>query len=173
MKSYKVLIGAVVFATFGLAITAGANDFLKTGVKTMAENSNIDTEKSYSTVDFLEKNKNNPKIHVLENGLQYRVEQEGHGSMPKASDEVTVMYEGKLINGKVFDSSYERGQPATFRVDQVIQGWQIALQKMPEGSIWTLYIPADLAYGERGVAGVIPPNSVLIFKVELQKIATT
>ena len=131
---------------------------------------NIESNTTYDKVDFLQSNKNQPGVEVLENGLQYKIEKEGSGVQPNANDEVTVMYEGKLINGKVFDSSYERNQPATFRLDQVIKGWQVALQKMTEGSIWTLYIPADLAYGERGIAGVIPPNSVLIFKVELQKV---
>lgn len=119
---------------------------------------------------FLQKNRSEAGVQALDNGVQYKVLVAGSGAVPKASDSVTVMYEGKLIDGTVFDSSYSRKQPATFRVDQVIQGWQSALQKMPQGSTWMLYIPADLAYGARGVPGVIPPNSVLIFKVELQKI---
>ena len=89
---------------------------------------------------------------------------------PTANDTVTVDYEGELIDGTVFDSSFKRGEPAEFKVNQVISGWTQALQMMPEGSTWMLYIPADLAYGPRGV-GPIPPNSVLIFKVHLIKIS--
>ena len=130
------------------------------------------TSNTLDSVAFLEKNKSQDGVHVLDNGLQYKIEKSGEGVMPKSSDEVTVMYEGKLTDGTVFDSSYARGVPATFRVDQVIKGWQDALQKMREGDVWILYIPSDLAYGERGVSGVIPPNSVLIFKVELQKVSS-
>ena len=130
------------------------------------------TSNTLDAKTFLEKNKSQDGVHVLDNGLQYKIEKSGEGVMPKSSDEVTVMYEGKLTDGTIFDSSYARGAPATFRVDQVIKGWQDALQKMREGDVWILYIPAELAYGERGVSGVIPPNSTLIFKVELQKVSS-
>ena len=91
----------------------------------------------------------------------------GNGATPKPTDTVSVHYTGKLIDGTVFDSSVQRGQPASFQVNQVIQGWQMALQKMKVGDKWMLYIPSDLAYGERGSAGAIGPNEVLVFEVEL------
>ena len=121
---------------------------------------------------FLAENANKKGIHVLDNGLQYSIEQPGSGAPPHLTDTVQVMYEGRLIDGTVFDSSYARKQPAEFRVDQVIAGWQAALQKMSPGAKWILYIPSDLAYGARGVPGAIPPNSVLVFTVELLKIQT-
>ena len=91
----------------------------------------------------------------------------GEGALPTINSTVTVNYEGKLIDGKIFDSSYQRGSTASFGVSDVIAGWTEALQLMPVGSTWELYIPPNLAYGERGVPGVIPPNSFLIFKVDL------
>ena len=116
--------------------------------------------------EFLAKNKKQEGVKTLPSGLQYKVITEGKGKSPKASDTVTVNYAGKLIDGTEFDSSYKRGQPATFPVGGVIKGWTEALQLMKEGSKWQLTIPADLAYGEQGRPG-IPPNSVLIFDVEL------
>jgi FKBP-type peptidyl-prolyl cis-trans isomerase FklB len=118
---------------------------------------------------FLAKNKKENGVETLPSGLQYKVITEGKGKSPKASDTVTVNYSGTLINGTEFDSSYKRGQPATFPVSGVIKGWTEALQLMKEGSKWHLVIPADLAYGEQGRPG-IPPNSVLIFDVELLSI---
>jgi FKBP-type peptidyl-prolyl cis-trans isomerase FklB len=118
---------------------------------------------------FLAKNKKENGVETLPSGLQYKVITEGKGKAPKASDTVTVNYSGTLINGTEFDSSYKRGQPATFPVSGVIKGWTEALQLMKEGSKWHLVIPADLAYGEQGRPG-IPPNSVLIFDVELLSI---
>lgn len=103
---------------------------------------------------------------VLPSGLQYKVITEGKGESPKATDTVTVNYKGTLIDGTEFDSSYKRGEPATFPVNGVIKGWTEALQLMKEGAKWQLFIPANLAYGERG-GGPIGPNSVLIFEVEL------
>jgi len=119
--------------------------------------------------EFLAKNKKQEGVKTLPSGLQYKVITEGKGKSPKASDTVTVNYAGKLIDGTEFDSSYKRGQPATFPVGGVIKGWTEALQLMKEGSKWQLFIPADLAYGEQGRPG-IPPNSVLIFDVELLSI---
>ncbi|MBT4804494.1 MAG: FKBP-type peptidyl-prolyl cis-trans isomerase [Legionellales bacterium] len=104
---------------------------------------------------------------TTDTGLVYKVLNAGSGGSPTATSTVTVNYEGRLINGKVFDSSYQRGTPASFGVSDVIAGWTQALQLMQAGSTWELYIPANLAYGERGVPDVIPSNSVLIFKVEL------
>ena len=105
-----------------------------------------------------------------ESGLQYEVLESGKGDSPKASDNVEVHYTGKLIDGTVFDSSVERGVPASFGVTQVIPGWVEALQLMHEGDKWRLYIPSDLAYGPNGAGGVIGPNMTLIFDVELLRV---
>jgi hypothetical protein len=105
-------------------------------------------------------------VITLPDGLQYTVLAEGTGAMPSASDVVSVNYRGTLIDGTEFDSSYKRGQPASFPVNGVIKGWTEALQLMKTGSKWKLFIPADLAYGESGQRG-IPPDSVLVFEVEL------
>jgi len=115
---------------------------------------------------FLATNKNNPGIVALPDGLQYKVITNGIGAMPTNTDIVTVNYRGTLLDGKEFDSSFKRGQPARFPVKNVIPGWTEALLKMKVGSRWQLFIPSELAYGERGRPG-IPPNSVLIFDVEL------
>jgi FKBP-type peptidyl-prolyl cis-trans isomerase FklB len=116
---------------------------------------------------FLATNANKEGVVVLPSGLQYRVIEEGKGKSPTAQSMVTVHYRGRLIDGTEFDSSYERGEPATFPVAGVIPGWTEALQLMQEGAKWELFIPAELAYGERGAGQVIGPNSVLIFEVEL------
>jgi len=120
---------------------------------------------------FLRQNKNKKGVKELPSGLQYTVIRDGKGRQPNASDAVTVNYRGMLIDGTEFDSSYTRGQPVTFVVNGVIKGWTEALQLMKEGSKWRLFIPADLAYGDRGtLGGPIGPNAVLIFEVELLKI---
>ncbi len=119
---------------------------------------------------FLEKNRSLADVKITESGLQYIVLEEGNGPKPAAEDQVRVHYHGTLIDGTVFDSSVERGQPAVFGVNQVIPGWTEALQLMPVGSKWRIFLPADLAYGERGAGGDIGPNSVLIFEVELLEI---
>ena len=106
---------------------------------------------------------------TLPSGLQYKVLTQGTGAVPTTSDKVQVHYEGRLIDGTVFDSSYERGNPATFGCNQVIKGWQEALTMMPVGSKWQLFIPQELAYGDRE-AGKIPPFSMLTFTVELLSI---
>ncbi len=116
---------------------------------------------------FLAENKKNPKVVSLPSGLQYEILTEGKGRKPKATDKVKCHYHGTLINGQVFDSSVERGQPAVFGVNQVIPGWVEALQLMPVGSRWKLFIPSNLAYGEQGAGDTIAPNSALIFEVEL------
>lgn len=116
---------------------------------------------------FLADNAKEPGVVTMPNGLQYKVITPGQGDSPALADTVTVNYEGKLINGTVFDSSYKRGQPATFKVGQVIQGWQDALTHMKPGATWMLYIPANLAYGKQGSMGAIGPNETLIFKVDL------
>ena len=115
---------------------------------------------------FLAANKNQPGVQALPDGLQYIVITNGTGAIPTASDTVTVNYRGTLVDGTEFDSSYKRGQPASFQVGGVIRGWTEALQKMTVGSKWKLFIPSELAYGESGQRG-IPPNAVLIFEVEL------
>lgn len=119
---------------------------------------------------FLAANKSKDGVKVLPDGLQYKVLTEGNGPKPTATDTVTVNYRGTLISGKEFDSSYKRGQPASFPVGGVIKGWTEALQLMPVGSKWQLFIPADLAYGDRGAGGDIGPGETLIFEVELLSI---
>jgi FKBP-type peptidyl-prolyl cis-trans isomerase len=119
---------------------------------------------------FLAANKTKEGVKVLPDGLQYKVLTEGNGPKPTASDTVTVNYRGTLINGTEFDSSYKRGQPASFPVGGVIKGWTEALQLMPVGSKWQLFIPSDLAYGDRGAGGDIGPGQTLIFEVELLSI---
>lgn len=119
---------------------------------------------------FLAENATKPGVQKTTSGLQYKIIQEGSGDSPKLNDEVEVKYTGKLIDGTVFDSTEKQGgKPTRFRVNGVIKGWTEALQKMKKGAIWELYIPAELAYGERGRPG-IPPNSTLIFTVELLNI---
>ena len=120
--------------------------------------------------EFLTANKAKEGVVVLPSGLQYKILQEGIGPKPTASDNVTCNYRGTLIDGTEFDSSFKRGQPATFGVARVIKGWTEALQLMPTGSKWQLVIPPDLAYGERGNGPTIGPNSTLIFEVELVSI---
>ncbi len=120
---------------------------------------------------FLAENAKRPEVKTTKSGLQYEIINEGSGNKPMASDTVVVHYTGTLIDGTVFDSSVERGTPATFGVTQVIPGWVEALQMMQEGAKWRLYIPSDLAYGSRGAGGAIGPNSTLIFDVELIQIA--
>lgn len=126
----------------------------------------VAAEAATAAQTFLEENAKRDSVVTLESGLQYEVVTEGDGPIPQSTDRVRVHYEGKLVDGTVFDSSYERGEPVVFPVTGVISGWVEALQLMKVGSKWKLYIPADLAYGENG-QGPIPPNSALIFDVEL------
>jgi len=119
---------------------------------------------------FLDENGKRAEVKTTPSGLQYEVLKEGAGAQPSASDQVEVHYTGKLIDGTVFDSSEERGMPATFGVTQVIPGWVEALQLMKAGSRWRLFIPSQLAYGPNGAGGVIGPNATLIFDVELLKV---
>lgn len=120
---------------------------------------------------FLSENSKKEGVVTLKSGLQYQVLKEGTGPKPKATDKVTTHYHGTLINGTVFDSSVERGKPATFPVNGVIPGWVEALQLMNTGSKWRLFVPSNLAYGDRAVSETIGPNSTLIFDVELISIA--
>ncbi len=119
---------------------------------------------------FLAENKTKPGVVTLKSGLQYKVLKAGSGRKPGRSDKVRCNYEGTFVNGMVFDSSYKRGEPAVFGDNHVIAGWTEALQLMEEGSEWELYIPYNLAYGEAGSHGAIPPCATLIFKVELIKV---
>ncbi len=116
---------------------------------------------------FLAENKTKPGVQTLPSGLQYKVLTEGNGPKPTTNDTVSVQYRGTLIDGTEFDSSYKRGQPATFKVTNVIPGWTEALQLMPSGAKWQLFIPSELAYRERGSGANIGPNATLIFDVEL------
>ncbi|MBD8389448.1 FKBP-type peptidyl-prolyl cis-trans isomerase [Dysgonomonas sp. BGC7] len=120
--------------------------------------------------EFLAVNKNRPGVVALPSGLQYEILKEGNGPKPSATDQVKCHYHGTLIDGTVFDSSIERGQPATFGVNQVIPGWVEALQLMPTGSKWKLFIPSNLAYGKSGAGQTIEPNSTLVFEVEILEI---
>ena len=116
---------------------------------------------------YLEANKAKADVQVTESGLQYKVLTEGSGKSPNATSQVTVHYEGKLITGDIFDSTYKHGEPVQFILNQVIPGWTEALQLMQEGAAYELYIPFELGYGAHGISGSIPPFATLIFKVEL------
>ncbi len=122
--------------------------------------------------EFLAKNKLNEEVVELPSGLQYKVLNSGSGDKPKATDKVKCHYHGTLINGEVFDSSVQRGEPAVFPVNGVIQGWVEALQLMPVGAKWQLFIPSNLAYGAQGAGGSIGPHETLIFEVELLEIVS-
>lgn len=130
-----------------------------------AQNASVKNQRDGAA--FLAANKDKPGIVTLPSGLQYQVIRAGTGPSPQAADTVKVHYTGTLLDGTVFDSSVERGQPAEFPVNGVIRGWTEALQRMKVGDKWKLFIPADLAYGDRGAGGVIGPGAVLTFDVEL------
>lgn len=126
-------------------------------------------DQSPASKAFLEKTAKEPGVHTLPSGLQYKVVRSGpaDGAKPQAGDEVKVHYEGKLIDGKVFDSSYDRGAPAAMPLDGLIKGWQEALPMMRPGDEWILYVPPELGYGAEGGGGEIPPGAALIFRIEL------
>ncbi|MFP3944873.1 MAG: FKBP-type peptidyl-prolyl cis-trans isomerase [Alphaproteobacteria bacterium] len=119
---------------------------------------------------YLERNKQRSDVEVTDTGLQYKVLREGTGEQPGPTDMVRVHYRGRLVDGTVFDSSYKRGQPAKFRLNGVIPGWQEGVQLMREGAKYELVIPARLAYGSKGAGDVIPPGATLIFEVELLEV---
>ncbi|WP_446010152.1 FKBP-type peptidyl-prolyl cis-trans isomerase [Candidatus Electrothrix sp.] len=124
-------------------------------------------ENKKAAADFLKKNEKEKGVKVTDSGLQYKVITEGKGEKPSATDTVKVHYKGTLLDGTEFDSSYKRKEPATFKANQVIPGWTEALQLMSPGSKYTLYLPPELAYGDRGAPPAIEPGSLLIFEVEL------
>ena len=119
--------------------------------------------------DFLKENGLKPEITTTNSGLQYRVVKKGKGKFPRINDTVKVHYVGKLVSGNEFDSSYNRGKPAQFKVNGVIKGWTEALMMMKKGSKWEIFIPPELGYGKKGIPGTIPPNAVLTFELELIK----
>jgi FKBP-type peptidyl-prolyl cis-trans isomerase len=141
--------------------------FIRTEMQRMSEKKSENNKKAGE--DFLAANKTKPGIQTTASGLQYKITQEGTGAQPDANDKVTVHYHGTTIEGKVFDSSVDRGQPATFGLNQVIPGWTEGLQLLKEGGKATLYIPQELAYGARAT-GPIEGYSTLIFEVELIKV---
>jgi FKBP-type peptidyl-prolyl cis-trans isomerase FklB len=138
--------------------------------KQMEEATKISAKNSKEGADFLAANKKKAGITTTASGLQYKVITAGKGPKPAATSIVKAHYRGTLLDGTEFDSSYKRNEPAEFEVSQLIKGWTEALQLMPVGSKWQLFIPSDLAYGERGAGGTIPPNSALIFELELLSI---
>ena len=119
---------------------------------------------------YLAENAKRPEVRTTASGLQYEIIKEGEGESPKPTDSVTVHYTGALIDGRVFDSSVERGEPATFGVTQVIPGWVEALQMMKPGAEWRIFVPSNLAYGPQGAGGIIGPNMTLIFDIQLIKV---
>ncbi|MBN8418125.1 MAG: FKBP-type peptidyl-prolyl cis-trans isomerase [Verrucomicrobia bacterium] len=135
--------------------------------KAMAESKAAGEKAKTEGEAFLAANKTKEGVKILPSGLQYKVIKEGNGAQPKLTDQVTVNYRGTLVNGKEFDSSYKRGEAATFPVNEVIKGWTEALPLMKEGAKWEIFVPAVLAYGEQGAGRDIPPNATLIFEVEL------
>lgn len=165
-------MGQGIQAIFGMSATneelQAASQAVQTymqGIAASQAAESVEQEKS-----FLEENAKREEIVSRESGLQYEVLVEGNGDIPTAKNTVVAHYEGRLLNGKVFDSSVLRGQPATFPVGNLIQGWQEALQLMPVGSKWRLYIPSGLAYGANGAGNDIPPHATLIFELELLSI---
>jgi len=127
-------------------------------------------EKNEDNTKFFAENAKRDGVVTLPSGLQYEIMNKGDGEKPKLNDKVTTHYHGTLINGTIFDSSVKRGQPASFPVNGVIKGWTEALQLMPVGSKWKLFVPSELAYGEQGAGNAIGPNTALIFEVELLSI---
>ncbi len=158
----------VIFGNPTLMSTDSANKYMRHYV-TELQNAAIEAAKAEEK-KFLEENKKREGVIETASGLQYQVVKMGEGPKPTADSKVKVHYTGSLLNGKKFDSSYDRGEPTSFRLSGVIKGWTEGLQLMPVGSKFTFYIPAELGYGAREVGGVIPPYSTLIFEVELIEI---
>jgi FKBP-type peptidyl-prolyl cis-trans isomerase len=167
----EILLDAFAKAFTGDSLQIKQETAQATIQKFFAEIQKIEADKNIKAgEEFLAANKNKAGVVTLPDGLQYEILKAGTGPKPKAEDEVKCHYHGTTIDGVVFDSSVERGEPANFPVNRVIPGWTEALQLMPVGSKWKLYIPAALAYGERGAGKDIKPNSALIFEVELLEI---
>ena len=168
--SAKVLAGAIVEALLGQSkYTSKEADALFSPAIKERQAANMETKYGPNRIageNWLAENKTKPGVVTLPSGLQYKVLKQGDGAIPKASDKVSVNYEGHLIDGTEFDSSYKRNKPSSFKCSQVIKGWTEALCLMPVGSKWEVYIPQELAYGERN-QGTIKPYSALIFTVEL------
>lgn len=141
--------------------------FMQLQQKQQEENAKMADINAAAGEQFILENGKRAEVHTTPSGLQYEIVKQGDGPRPTAGDSVTVHYTGKLIDGTVFDSSEERGEPATFGVTQVIPGWVEALQLMNVGSRWRLFIPSALAYGPQGAGGLIGPNQTLVFDVEL------
>ena len=171
MKKVLVMAMAALFM-LGMAScgnNADANKNVETNTEEVAEE-NVEIKDNLTIGrEFLEENAKNDSVTVTESGLQYMVLKEGTGAKPGPTDEVTVHYTGRLLDGTVFDSSVDRGEPIEFNLNEVIPGWTEGLQLMEEGSKYMLYIPYDLGYGEQAV-GSIPPGSTLIFEVELLEV---
>ncbi|MCP5061408.1 MAG: FKBP-type peptidyl-prolyl cis-trans isomerase [Ignavibacteriae bacterium] len=150
------------------AIKSVMMNFQKTMMEQQQAKGKIDSEKNIKEAEaFFKENKTKEGVKTLESGLQYKVLTSGSGKSPKLSSSVEAHYAGRLLDGTEFDSSYKRGSPFTTKVTGVIKGWTEILQLMKEGDKWEVYIPSDLAYGERGSAPVIGPNAALIFTMEL------
>lgn len=171
MKKYTIFTKSLLcifLAYLPLHVFGSTNTMTRTNVSnlTALTSSTSDQNKKHGQ-EFLAKNSRKPGVVTLPDGLQYKILTKGNGAKPTDEDMVTVDYAGKLIDGTEFDSSYKRGEPASFPVNGVIPGWVEALKLMNVGSTWELYIPAELAYGEHGAPPVIGPNETLIFKVAL------
>ncbi len=165
MRNYVLILGMK--KTVSTAVTLLAAVIIL-AASALAHDTGDDNKKEGAS--FLAANKAKPEVVTLHSGLQYKIEKQGTGRKPRAKDTVECNYRGTLINGKEFDSSYKRGQTATFPVRGVIPGWTEILQLMPVGSKYQVFIPSDLAYGTRGVGSDIGPNSTLIFEIELVSI---
>ena len=155
----------------GVMTMEAAQEYTRTAMETIKAKALEEKYADYKAENekFLAENKNKKDVKTLPSGVQYKVIKAGNGAMPSDTSMVKVHYEGRTLDGKVFDSSYKSGNPVTLRANQVIKGWTDALVHMPVGSVWEVYIPQDLAYGERE-QGQIKPFSVLIFKIELLSI---
>lgn len=167
MKKTIAILGVSLLCANAYAAEDAQATQATTGTQAQMQPQSNDAKGKMTGDAFLQANKSKPGVVTLPDGLQYKVISDGTGAKPTANDVVTVDYAGTLVNGSEFDSSYKRGQPATFPVNGVIPGWTEALQLMKAGSTWELYIPASLAYGEQGAPPVIGPNEALIFKVHL------
>jgi FKBP-type peptidyl-prolyl cis-trans isomerase len=167
MKKVLAMVMAALFMA-GIA-SCGSNETTNTEQTTPDNGQQIKDNKTIGR-EFLEENAKNDSVVQTTSGLQYMVLKEGTGTKPGPTDTVTVHYTGRLLDGTVFDSSVERGEPASFPLDKVIPGWTEGLQLMSEGSQYRLFIPSELAYGSKGAGDQILPNSTLIFDVELIKV---